>query len=229
MTLGSGSENKLLEELGSQIFPICLYLKAICDTVFINCYIIAWIVSDTIFGLSAAGIVTTVLSIVLPIVFILILACLAFKKALDKGHSIIKALCLIFLMLPFITVMTMLWFICVVDLDEGWVFFLTGFFNLMFLLCISVSNLIPGFNSEDTVTFAVSITMVVLLVVAFISFVTLGWKAFWYEDGDRFRRWISVYNVGFLIVIIIATISWMTFKEFAETRAVLNGSETVKG
>ncbi|XP_072115628.1 uncharacterized protein [Mobula birostris] len=29
---------------------------------------------------------------------------------------------------------------------------------------------------------------------------------------QRFRRWISVYNVGFLIVIIIATISWTAFE-----------------
>ncbi|XP_059826769.1 uncharacterized protein LOC132394519 isoform X2 [Hypanus sabinus] len=90
--------------------------------------------------------------------------------------------------------------------------FLGGYLNLIFLLGISVSNLTPGFYSKDTVTIAVSITMVVLLVVVFISLLILWWKARRYYNGDRFQRQISVYNVGFLLVIVIATISWMVFK-----------------
>ncbi|XP_059827197.1 uncharacterized protein LOC132394808 [Hypanus sabinus] len=186
-------------------------LKAVCDLVLINCFIIAWIVSATTLGLSTTGTISIVLSIVLPVVFILILMCLAIKKDLDAGDSIkdtlIAALLLVGLMLPLVNVLLLLYLIYKKIFDEDWVFFQTGFFNMVFLLGISVSNSIPGFYSEDTVTFATSITMVVLLVVAVISFVILWWK-----DDDTFQRWMSVYNVGFLIVIVIATISWMAFK-----------------
>ncbi|XP_059826772.1 uncharacterized protein LOC132394520 isoform X2 [Hypanus sabinus] len=196
---------------GSQMIRNWWKLKAVCDVVLINSFIVAWIVSATSSGLSTTGIVTIVLSIILPLVFILIMTCLIIKKDSDKGYSSkdtsIVAFGLIFLMLPFINVVTVLCFIWKTDSDEDSVIFLTGFFNLMFLLGISVSNLIPGFYSEDRVTFAASIIMMVLLLVAFISFVILGWT-----DGDRFRRQMSVYNVGFLIVVIIATISWMAFK-----------------
>ncbi|XP_072892483.1 uncharacterized protein [Hemitrygon akajei] len=60
---------------GSQVITIWWKLKAVCDVVLINCFIIAWIVSATTFGLSTAGIVSIVLSIVLPIALILILMC----------------------------------------------------------------------------------------------------------------------------------------------------------
>ncbi|XP_072892395.1 uncharacterized protein [Hemitrygon akajei] len=192
---------------GSKMITILWKLKAVCDIVLINCFIIAWIVSATIFGLSIAGIVSIVLSIILPIVFVLILMCLAIKKALGEGDSIkdalITALQLVGLMLPLVNVLLLFYLIYKKIFDEAFLFF-AGFFNLIFLLGISVSTSIPGFYSEDTVTFAASITMVVLLLVAFISFVIL-----WLTGT---RRWISVSNVGFLIVVVIATISWMAFK-----------------
>ncbi|XP_072892403.1 uncharacterized protein [Hemitrygon akajei] len=131
------------------------------------------------------------------------------KGPMSPGDSIkdalIKALRFIGLMLPLVNVM-ILFYLIYKKKFYGGTFFQT-IFNLVFLLGISVSNSIPGFYSEDTVTFAASITMVVLLVVAFISFVIL-----WWTDDDTFQRWMSVYNVGFLIVVIIATISWMAFK-----------------
>ncbi|XP_072889102.1 uncharacterized protein [Hemitrygon akajei] len=200
---------------GSQIITIWRKLKAVCDVVLINCFVISWIVSATTFGLSTTGIITIVLSILLPVVFILILMCWNIKEYLDKGYSIKDTLNdglqFVGLMLPLVNVLLLFYLIYKKKFDD-WVIFQTGFFNLVFLLGISVSNSIPGFYSKDTVTFAVSITMVVLLLVDFISFVILGWKAFWYADKDTFQRWMSVYNVGFLIVIIIATISWMAFK-----------------
>ncbi|XP_059826794.1 uncharacterized protein LOC132394530 [Hypanus sabinus] len=119
--------------------------------------------------------------------------------------TLILALKLVGLMLPLVNVL-LLFYLIYKKQFYGGTFFQT-FFNLVFLLGISVSNSIPGFYSKDTVTFAVSITMVVLLVVAVISFVILWWK-----DYDTFQRWMSVYNVGFLNVIVIATISWMAFK-----------------
>ncbi|XP_072892525.1 uncharacterized protein [Hemitrygon akajei] len=201
----------------SQMIIIWWKLKAVCDTVLINSFVIAWIVSATTFGLSTAGTVSIILSIVLPFVFILLLMCGYIKEYLDKGVSfkvtLIEALQLIGLLLPLVNVLFLFYLIYKKLFDEGWVIFQTGFFNLVFLLGISVSISIPGFYSEDTVTFAASITTVVLLVVAFISFVILWWKTFWYVDFERFRRWMSVYNVGFLIVIVIATISWMAFKD----------------
>ncbi|XP_059826787.1 uncharacterized protein LOC132394527 isoform X2 [Hypanus sabinus] len=205
---------ELLED--SKMITIWWKLKAVCDIVLINCFIIAWIVSSTTFGLSTVGIVTIVLSIILPLVFILILMCRYIKEYSDEEYSfkdaLIKALQFVGLMLPLVNVMLLFYLIYKKIFDEDWVFFQTGFFNMVFLLGISVSNSIPGFYSEDTVTFAASITMVVLLVVAFISFAILWWKGLWYEDDDKFQRWMSVYNVGFLIVVIIATISWMVFK-----------------
>ncbi|XP_072892476.1 uncharacterized protein [Hemitrygon akajei] len=175
---------KLLK--GSKMIRIWRKLKAVCDVVLINCFIIAWIVSDMSSGLSIAGIVTIVLSIVLPIVFILILMCLVIKKALDEGYSIkdtlIEALRFIGLMFPLVNVLLLFYLIYKKIFDEGWVFFQTSTFNLIFLLAISVSTSIPGFYSEDTVTFAASIAMVVLLVVAFTSFVILWWKALWYVE-----------------------------------------------
>ncbi|XP_062904265.1 uncharacterized protein LOC134346686 isoform X1 [Mobula hypostoma] len=201
---------------GSQMTRIWRKLKAICDTVLINCFIITWIVSATSFGLSNAGIVSVVLSVVLPIVFILILVCRYIKDYLDTGYSIkdtlITALRFFGLMLPLVNVMLLFYLIYKKMFYTSWVFFQTGFFNLVFLLSISVSTLIPGLYSKDTVTIAASITMLVLFLVVFISFVILWWKTFWYEGVVKFRRWMSVYNVGFLIVIIIATISWTAFK-----------------
>ncbi|XP_072889517.1 uncharacterized protein [Hemitrygon akajei] len=114
-------------------------------------------------------------------------------------------------MLPLVNVL-LLFYLIYKKKFYGWMFFQTSFFNLMFLLGISVSNSISGFYSEDTVTFAASITMVVLLPLAFISFVILWWKAFQYGAYYRLTRWIPVCNVGFLIVVVIATISWMAFK-----------------
>ncbi|XP_059826767.1 uncharacterized protein LOC132394517 [Hypanus sabinus] len=46
-----------------------------------------------------------------------------------------------------------------------------------------------------------SVTMAFKLIIFHLS-----------KDVNRFRRWISVYNVCFLIVIVIATTSWMAFK-----------------
>ncbi|XP_072921762.1 uncharacterized protein [Hemitrygon akajei] len=192
---------------GSQMITIWRNLKAICDIVLINCFIIAWIVSATISGLSTAGIVSIVLSIVLPIALILILMC----RSLVAGYSIKDALNDVLLMLPLVNVL-LLFYLIYKKKFYGWMFFQTSFFNLMFLLGISVSNSISGFYSEDTVTFAASITMVVLLPVAFISFLILWWKAFQYGAYYRLTRWIPVCNVGFLIVVVIATISWMAFK-----------------
>ncbi|XP_072888916.1 uncharacterized protein [Hemitrygon akajei] len=200
---------------GSQIIAIWRKLKAISDIVLINCFIIAWIVSATIFGISTAGAVSIVLSIVLPIVVILILMCRNIKEDLDKGYSIkdslIKALRSIGLTLPLVNVL-FLFYLLYKKISTSWMIFQTSIFNLMFLLGISVNNLIPGFYSEENVTFAASITTMVLLLVAFISFVILYWKTFGYEDNVRFGRWMSAYNIGFLIIIIIATISWMVFK-----------------
>ncbi|XP_072892174.1 uncharacterized protein [Hemitrygon akajei] len=193
--------------MGSQVITIWWKLKAVCDVVLVNCFIIAWIVSATTFGLSTAGIVSIVLSIVLPIALILILMC----RSLVAGYSIKDALNDILLMLPLVNVL-LLFYLIYKKKFYGWMFFQTSFFNLMFLLGISVSNSISGFYSEDTVTFAASITMVVLLPVAFISFVILWWKAFQYGAYYRLTRWIPVCNVGFLIVVVIATISWMAFK-----------------
>ncbi|XP_072892160.1 uncharacterized protein [Hemitrygon akajei] len=196
---------------GSKMITIWWKLKAICDIVLFNCFIIAWIVSTTIYGLSSVEIVSIVLSIVLPIVLILILKCRSIKKHSDKGDSIkenlIDALVFIGLMLPLVNVMLLFYLINKKMFYKNMVSSQTGFFNLVFLLGISVSNSIPGFYSKDPVTFAASITMVVLLVVAFISLVILWWTGFY-----KLRRWMSVCNVGFLIVIIIATISWMAFK-----------------
>ncbi|XP_072889561.1 uncharacterized protein [Hemitrygon akajei] len=199
---------ELLE--GSKMITIWWKLKVACDIVLINCFVIAWIVSTTS-GLSTAGPVSIVLSIVLPIAFILILMCRYIKKDLDEGDSIkdalIKALQVVGLMLPLVNVMLLFYLIYKKIFYTSWMFFQTGFFNLVFLLGISVSNSIPGFNSKDTVTFAASITTMVLLPVAFISFVII-----WYMDVGTFRRWTSAYVVGFLIVIVIAPICWMAFK-----------------
>ncbi|XP_062904266.1 uncharacterized protein LOC134346686 isoform X2 [Mobula hypostoma] len=166
---------------GSQMTRIWRKLKAICDTVLINCFIITWIVSATSFGYSIKD-------------------------------TLITALRFFGLMLPLVNVMLLFYLIYKKMFYTSWVFFQTGFFNLVFLLSISVSTLIPGLYSKDTVTIAASITMLVLFLVVFISFVILWWKTFWYEGVVKFRRWMSVYNVGFLIVIIIATISWTAFK-----------------
>ncbi|XP_059827201.1 uncharacterized protein LOC132394811 [Hypanus sabinus] len=127
------------------------------------------------------------------------------------NDTLIDALQFVGLMLPLVNVL-LLFYLIYKKKYYDWVIFQTSFFNLIFLLGISVSNSISGFYSKDTVTFAASITMVVLLVVAFISFAILWWKVFWYEDDDTFQRWMSVYNVGFLIVVVIATITWMAFK-----------------
>ncbi|XP_072886804.1 uncharacterized protein [Hemitrygon akajei] len=205
---------ELLE--GSQMIRIWRKLKTVCDTVLINCFIIAWIVSATIFGLSTAGIVSIVLSIILPIVFILILVCRDIKMDLEKGlpikDTLIDALQLIGLTMPLVNVMLLFYVIYKKNFYIRLVVFQTSIFNLVLLLGIFVSNSIPGFYSEDTVTFAASITTVVLLLVAFTSFVILWWKMLRYGSFYRLRRWISVYNVGFLLVIVIATISWMAFK-----------------
>ncbi|XP_072115197.1 uncharacterized protein [Mobula birostris] len=197
---------ELLE--GSQIITIWERVKAVCDIALINCFIIAWIVSATIFGLSTAGIVSIVLSIVLPIVIFSILMC----RYLGAGYSIKDALIDALLMLPLVNVLLLVYLLYTKKFDEVWLSFQTDFFNLVFLLGISVSTSIEGFYSKDTVTIAATITMVVLLLVAFISFVILWWKALWYEDEDKFQRWMSVSNVGFLIIIVIATIFWMAFK-----------------
>ncbi|XP_072115202.1 uncharacterized protein [Mobula birostris] len=178
---------KIMELLkGSQMITTWWKLKAFCDTVLINCFVIAWIVSATIFGLSTTGIVSIVLSIVLPIViFSILVGCYRRNRGDSIKDIFIAALFYVILMLPFINVMTMLCFICMADPDEDWEFFQTSFFNLIFLLGISVSNSIPGFYSKDTVTIAASITMVVLLLVAFIPFVILWLKAYWYEGLGR--------------------------------------------
>ncbi|XP_059826791.1 uncharacterized protein LOC132394528 isoform X4 [Hypanus sabinus] len=129
---------------GSKMTTIWWKLKAVCDVVLINCFIIAWIISTTIFGLSTVGIVSIILSIVLPVLIVLILM----SQSLVTGDSIKDAL-VVGLMLPLVNVMI-----------------------IVYLMCKKISN----------------------------------------KDGDRLRRWIPVYNVGFLIVVIIATISWMVFK-----------------
>ncbi|XP_072886856.1 uncharacterized protein [Hemitrygon akajei] len=140
--------------------------------------------------------------------------CRNIKEDFDEGYSIkdtlFYTLQLIGLILPLVNVLLLFYLICKKKFHAGGIFFQT-IFNLVFLLVISVSNSIPGFYSEDTVTFAASITMVVLFTVAFTSFVILWWKTFGYM-GSTYRRWISVYNVGFLIFVIIATISWMVIK-----------------
>ncbi|XP_059826766.1 uncharacterized protein LOC132394515 [Hypanus sabinus] len=202
----------------SHTFRIWLKFKAICDIVRFNCFIIAWIISTAILvtGLSTTGIVSIVLLFVLPIVFILLLMCQSIKKDLDKGYSIkftlIDALQFVGLMLPLVNVLLLFYLIYKKIFDKELMLFQMVIYNLVFLLGMAVSTSTEGLHSEDTVTFAVSITTVVLFAVAFISFVILWWKIFWYKDGDKLRRWISVYNAGFLIVIIIVTISWMVFK-----------------
>ncbi|XP_059826770.1 uncharacterized protein LOC132394519 isoform X3 [Hypanus sabinus] len=300
---------ELLE--GSHTFRILSRNISVFYTILKDCVIVAWIINITSFGLPTVGIVSFVLSFVLPIAFILIPECLVLKKELDKdrvkeevglvgssvlldpelkvdpskseivwtfnGRSIlhhvpgrslvelsdqfkfrlhfdtanaaltvngaehgdqgvytfivdgqelriiqlrlfgdsikdvlIDGLWTVLLIFPVIGV------ICLSHLiwkyPQKVFLFLGGYLNLIFLLGISVSNLTPGFYSKDTVTIAVSITMVVLLVVVFISLLILWWKARRYYNGDRFQRQISVYNVGFLLVIVIATISWMVFK-----------------
>ncbi|XP_072115195.1 uncharacterized protein [Mobula birostris] len=192
---------------GSQI-GIWRKLKAVCDTVLINCFIVAWIVNATIFGLSTTGIVSIVLSIVLPIAFISILMC----RYLGAGYSIKDVLIYVLQMLPLVNVMLLVYLIYKKEFYRMWWSTSASFFNLIFLLGISVSTAIPGFYSKDTVTIAASITMAVLLLVAFIPFVFFSWKTVWYEGFYRFRRQISVCNVGFLVVIVIATISWTAFK-----------------
>ncbi|XP_062904247.1 uncharacterized protein LOC134346678 isoform X2 [Mobula hypostoma] len=168
---------------GSHAFRIWRILKAVCDIVLINCFIIAWIISATIFGLSTTGIVSIVLSIVLPIAFISIWMFRYIKVLLGAGYSIKDTIIIALQMLPLVNVMI-----------------------LFYLNCTKKFHL--GFYSKDTVTFAASITMAVLLLVAFIPFVI-----FWCTvDEDRFQRWMSVSNVGFLIIIVIATISWMVLK-----------------
>ncbi|XP_062904262.1 uncharacterized protein LOC134346684 isoform X2 [Mobula hypostoma] len=176
---------------GSQMITIWWNFKAVCNCVLTNCFIIAWIVSATILGTYTMGTVTLVLSMVLPIVFILILMCWFIKEDLDKGDSVkvtlIKASLLVGPMLPLVNVIL-----------------------LFYVINKKISY--RSFYSKDTVTFTASITMFVLLLVVFISFVILWWKTVWYEGLSRFIGWMSVYNVGFLIVIIIATTFWMTFK-----------------
>ncbi|XP_072115200.1 uncharacterized protein [Mobula birostris] len=192
---------------GSQIITIWERVKAVCDIVLINCFVIAWIVSATIFGLSTTGIVSIVLSIVLPIAFISIWMCRYIKVLLGAGYSIQDTIIIALQMLPLVNVMILFYLICTKKFHLVWWSTSASFFNLIFLLGISVSTAIPGFYSKDTVTIAASITMAVLLLVAFIPFVIL-----WFTGFSRLRRWISVCNVGFLIVIVIATISWTAFK-----------------
>ncbi|XP_072921801.1 uncharacterized protein [Hemitrygon akajei] len=242
---------------GSQMITIWLKFKAICDIVLFNCFIIAWIVSSSILGRSTTGIVTIILSIVLPVVFILILVGRSIKMDLHKGDyikdTLIDALQFVGLMLPLVNFMIMVYLVHKQNIAEAdaekrcqngedkdsrkertlskagnrqsqeksmenerkenqLVFFQTGIFNLVFLLGMSVTTSIEGFYSKDTVTFVTSITMVVLFPVVFIAFLILWWEVFWYKEGDRLRRWMTAYNIGFLIVIIIVTISWMAFK-----------------
>ncbi|XP_072115208.1 uncharacterized protein [Mobula birostris] len=163
---------------GSQMIRIWRILKAVCDTVLINCFIVAWIVNATIFGYSIKDVLIYVLQM-LPLVNVMLLVYLIYKKKFYRMWWSTSA----------------------------------SFFNLIFLLGISVSTAIPGFYSKDTVTIAASITMAVLLLVAFIPFVFFSWKTVWYEgDEDKFQRWMPLSNIGFLIIIVIATIFWMAFK-----------------
>ncbi|XP_072886817.1 uncharacterized protein [Hemitrygon akajei] len=201
---------------GSQMITMWWKLKAVCDIFLFNYFIIAWIISTMIFGLSTAGTVSIILSIVLLLVVILLLMSRSIKEDLDAGDSIKDALFyslrFIGLMLPLVNVMLLFYLIYKKMFHTAWMIFQTGFFNLVFLLGISISTWIPGFYSEDTVTFAASIAMAVLFPLAFMSFVIPWCKILWYGAYYRLRRWMSVCNVGFLIVIDIATISWMVFK-----------------
>ncbi|XP_072115168.1 uncharacterized protein [Mobula birostris] len=202
---------ELLE--GSHAFRIWSKCKYVYNVILRDCFIIAWIVIITISGLSTVGIVILGLAILLQFVISFIPICQLIKKNLDEGNSIndtlIDALWRVVQLLPIIGVICVLYLIWK---NPQKVFGRTTIFRLVFLLGFSVSYSIPGFYIKDTVIFAASITMVVLLLVACILFVILYWKTLCSEDVDRLRRWMSVYNVGFLIVIIVTTISWMAFK-----------------
>ncbi|XP_072892418.1 uncharacterized protein [Hemitrygon akajei] len=171
--------NKALK--GSHTFGIWMKCKFVYDLTLRDCFFIAWIVSITISDFASTGILILVLAILLPFVFSLLLICWVIKKKFDKGDPIKDtlnaALGKVVLMLPIISAIRVLYLILKKP-QKDLVFFQTGTFNLILLLGISVITVIPGFYSKDTVTFAASITMVVLLVVAFISFVILSWKGF---------------------------------------------------
>ncbi|XP_059826764.1 uncharacterized protein LOC132394514 isoform X2 [Hypanus sabinus] len=215
--------SKILE--GSQSIRIWLKLKAVCDIVLKDCFIIFCFIFIPMYGLSKTAIVSIALSIVLPFVIILILMYWFLKKSLDKGEGernqrnerkvrgcsfkaiLIAALWFVFLMLPLTNVIRVLYVICR-NPNEELVFFETGIFNLISLMTITVLTLIPvifaGFYYP--VMLAASIIVDVLFLMLFIALVI-----FWYRGFHRLRRWTSVYNVHFLTVINIATIFWMVF------------------
>ncbi|XP_072115630.1 uncharacterized protein [Mobula birostris] len=167
---------------GSHAFRIWLKWKSVYNIILRDCFIVAWIVSATISGFSTTEIVVLVFAILLPIVLYLILKCRVIKRELDKGDSIkdtlINALWKVVQILPIIGVIYRLYL--VLKNPQKVIMFFGS--NLIFLFGISVSNSIPGFYSKDIVTFAASITMVVVFLVAFILYVILWWTGLGRED-----------------------------------------------
>ncbi|XP_072886835.1 uncharacterized protein [Hemitrygon akajei] len=177
---------KILE--GSQSIRIWLKLKAVCDIVLKDCFIIFCFIFIPMYGEGERN---------------------QGNDRKVRGCSfkaiLIAALWFVFLMLPFTNVTRVLYVICR-NPNEELVFFETAIFNLISLMTISVLALIPvifaGFFYP--VMLAASIIVEVLFLMLFIALVI-----FWYRGFHRLRRWTSVYNVHFLIVINVATISWM--------------------
>ncbi|XP_062905758.1 uncharacterized protein LOC134347289 [Mobula hypostoma] len=156
---------------GSQMFRIWLKCKAACNIVLINCFIFSWIIITTRLEEDEGN---------------------QGNKRKVCGDSIkdalIVALQFVGLMLPLVNVMIMVYLMYKKIFYAELVFSQTCIFKLVFSIGISISSLIPGFYSKDTVTFAATITVVVLLPVVFISLVILWYRSKYYCPHLQFTK-----------------------------------------